>query len=278
MNEDYRRYYLRALGIQPWVLKEDTIADEQPAELRNTPEAGHVAQNTPAARKSARQALSEVLGNAEAKAASTTAVGSESSPAEAVAPELPPLHTATLGWDALQALVDNCQRCELHALRKQSVFGVGNQDADLMVIGEAPGADEDAKGEPFVGRAGQLLNKMVQAIGLQRDDIYIANILKSRPPNNRNPNEQEVAACIPYLQRQIELVKPKVILCVGKVAIANLLQTQQTVGRLRGQTHAYANTPLIVTYHPAYLLRNPIDKRKAYDDLLSVKALLDADD
>lgn len=172
-------------------------------------------------------------------------------------------------WRALAAEVANCTKCALHSTRTQTVFGVGKQSADWMVIGEAPGAEEDRRGEPFVGAAGQLLNAMLKAIGLERDAVYIANILKSRPPGNRDPKPEEVAACFPYLTRQIALIRPKLILAVGRIASQNLLGTTAPLGRLRGQVHTFGelNTPLIVTYHPAYLLRSPGEKRKAWDDL-----------
>ena len=172
-------------------------------------------------------------------------------------------------WQALKAEVRNCTRCPLHATRTQTVFGVGNQNADWMVIGEAPGAEEDRRGEPFVGPAGQLLNAMLKAIGLERETVYIANILKSRPPGNRDPKPEEVAACFPFLHRQIALIRPKLILAVGRVAAQHLLGTAAPLGRLRGQLHAFGehNTPLIVTFHPAYLLRSPGEKRKAWEDL-----------
>ncbi len=149
------------------------------------------------------------------------------------------------------------------------MFGVGNPKADWLIIGEAPGVEEDRRGEPFVGRAGQLLNAMLKAIGLAREQVFIANVLKSRPPNNRDPKPDEVAACIPYLMRQIALIQPRLILAVGRIAAQNLLQTEMALGRLRGQVHTFGelNTPLIVTYHPAYLLRTPADKRKAWEDL-----------
>jgi DNA polymerase len=149
------------------------------------------------------------------------------------------------------------------------VFGVGQQRAELMVIGEAPGQDEDEQGEPFVGRAGQLLNSMLRALGHPRETVYIANILKCRPPNNRNPNPTEVASCMPYLQQQIELIQPRMILAVGGIAAQNLLATDVSVGRLRGHVHRLGEraTPLIVTYHPAYLLRSPGEKRKVWTDL-----------
>lgn len=173
-------------------------------------------------------------------------------------------------WSALETAVSNCTRCALHQTRTQTVFGVGNRQAEWMIIGEAPGADEDAQGEPFVGRAGQLLNSMIKAIGLARSDVYIANILKSRPPNNRDPAPEEVAACMPFLQRQIELVNPKLILCVGRIAAQNLLNTTTPIGKLRGQIHALgtARRPVVVTYHPAYLLRSPGEKRRAWQDLM----------
>jgi uracil-DNA glycosylase len=179
-------------------------------------------------------------------------------------------------WQALQTQVRACTRCELCAGRTQTVFGVGERQADLMVIGEAPGQDEDAQGEPFVGRAGQLLNSMLRAMGHPRETVYIANMLKCRPPNNRNPTPAEVTACSPYLQQQIELVKPKLILAVGGIAAQNLLGTDTTVGRLRGQIHHLGSQaiPLIVTYHPAYLLRSPGEKRRAWTDLKFARAEL----
>jgi len=172
-------------------------------------------------------------------------------------------------WEALRAEVLSCTRCQLHATRTQGVFGVGNPRADWLIIGEAPGAEEDRRGEPFVGRAGQLLNAMLKAIGLEREQVFIANVLKSRPPGNRDPKPDEVAACLPYLMRQIALLRPRLMLAVGRIAAQNLLATDMALGRLRGQVHTFGelNTPLIVTYHPAYLLRSPADKRKAWEDL-----------
>jgi len=173
------------------------------------------------------------------------------------------------GWAELERAVKTCTLCPLHKTRTQGVFGVGNRAAQWMVIGEAPGADEDRQGEPFVGRAGQLLNSMLKAIGLPREHVFIANILKSRPPNNRDPKPEEVQACIPYLFRQIELVNPKLILCVGRIAAQTLLETDTSIGKLRGQLHRIAgNRPMVVTYHPAYLLRSPGEKRKSWADLL----------
>ncbi len=176
---------------------------------------------------------------------------------------------AQLDWDELQARVLSCTACDLHKSRTQAVFGVGNRNADWMIVGEAPGAEEDRRGEPFVGRAGQLLDSMLHAIGLDRQQVYIANVLKCRPPNNRDPRPEEVEQCEPWLQRQVALVQPRLILAVGRVAAQNLLKTNAPLSRLRGRRHSYgeANTPLVVTYHPAYLLRSPLEKRKAWQDL-----------
>jgi DNA polymerase len=172
-------------------------------------------------------------------------------------------------WQALRAEVSVCTRCELSRGRTQTVFGVGNTQAELLVIGEAPGAEEDRQGEPFVGRAGQLLNSMLRAMGNPRESVYIANLLKCRPPGNRDPKPEEVASCLPYLQRQVELLQPRLIVAVGRIAAQNLLATDTPIGRLRGQVHRFGEraTPLIVTYHPAYLLRSPGEKRKAWVDL-----------
>jgi len=170
-------------------------------------------------------------------------------------------------WDGLRAAVAACTRCRLHEGRTQTVFGVGSPDADWMIIGEAPGAEEDRRGEPFVGRAGKLLDEMLRAIGQRRDSVFIANILKCRPPNNRDPKPDEAAACRPYLQRQIAMVRPQIILAVGRIAAQQLLGTDDPVGRLRGRVHRLDDTPVVVTYHPAYLLRSPTQKRKAWDDL-----------
>ena len=195
--------------------------------------------------------------------------------------EAPPVRVAgggveAMDWDDLQARVAKCQFCALCGTRTQTVFGVGNRQADLLVIGEAPGAEEDRKGEPFVGRAGKLLDNMLFAMGHPRPEVFIANILKCRPPNNRDPLPEEVAQCEPYLLRQIALLRPKVILAVGRVAAQNLLKTDRPLSALRGQAHRYgeADTPLVITYHPAYLLRSPRDKAKAWADLRLAMGLL----
>jgi DNA polymerase len=170
-------------------------------------------------------------------------------------------------WDALEAAVRDCRLCGLCETRTQTVFGTGDRRARLMVIGEAPGAEEDRQGEPFVGRAGQLLNSMLAAAGFERAQVYIANVLKCRPPNNRDPGALEVAQCLPYLRRQIELVEPAAILCVGRIAAQRLLGREEPLARLRGQVHEFGGVPVVVTYHPAYLLRSPAEKRKAWIDL-----------
>jgi uracil-DNA glycosylase len=191
-------------------------------------------------------------------------------PTIARAPFEPATGDVAARWDALRSEVLSCTKCVLHQSRTQGVLGVGPRRADWMVIGEAPGAEEDRRGEPFVGRAGHLLDAMLHAIGLNRGtNVYIANVLKSRPPGNRDPKPEEVAACLPYLMRQIELLQPRLMLAVGRIAAQNLLSTDLSLGRLRGKVHHFGelNTPLIVTYHPAYLLRTPADKSKAWEDL-----------
>ena len=178
---------------------------------------------------------------------------------------------------ALAAEVAQCTRCSLHKERTQTVFGVGDLSASLLIIGEAPGAEEDRVGEPFVGRAGKLLNSMLRAIGLSREQVYIANILKCRPPGNRDPLPEEVAHCVSYLARQVEMIKPSIILAVGRIAAQNLLQNSVPIGKMRGQRYTYGDQgiPVIVTYHPAYLLRSPREKRKSWQDLILVKEVLE---
>ncbi|MEJ2760696.1 MAG: uracil-DNA glycosylase [Gammaproteobacteria bacterium] len=172
-------------------------------------------------------------------------------------------------WESLRAEVASCVKCPLHKGRTQTVFGVGNPRAGIMLIGEAPGAEEDRQGEPFVGRAGKLLNAMLAAVGYAREDVFIANILKCRPPKNRDPRPEEVSACEPYLKRQIELVHPRIILALGRVAAQNLLKVDTPIGRMRGRCYEYPEPriPVVVTYHPAYLLRSPREKRKSWQDL-----------
>ncbi len=185
------------------------------------------------------------------------------------APEGLRADVSAMAWGELKKTVSQCQLCDLHSSRTQTVFGVGNHAADWLIIGEAPGKDEDLQGEPFVGRAGQLLNAMLLAIGLKREHVYIANILKCRPPENRDPKAEEVACCEAYLMRQVALIQPKIILAVGRIAAQNLLKTNTPIGKLRGEVHLFGETgiPVVATYHPAYLLRSPGEKRKAWQDL-----------
>ncbi len=182
---------------------------------------------------------------------------------------------ANLGWDELRAAVAGCQLCDLHATRTQTVFGVGNRQARWMFIGEAPGAEEDRQGEPFVGRAGQLLTSMIRALGLRREDVFIANVLKCRPPDNRDPKPSEAASCRRYLERQVALVNPTLVIAVGRIAAQNLLATETPIAKLRGKVHSFGAQawPVVVTYHPAYLLRSPGEKRKSWQDLLHARQL-----
>lgn len=231
MNTSLRNSYLDAMGIQPWVRRGLQQADTQPLD-------------PPAASAQPEQAQ--------------PASGVASAPS-----------CDALDWPQLESAVASCTACELHRTRTHTVFGTGSRQADWMIIGEAPGADEDRQGEPFVGRAGQLLTEMLRAAGLQRQEVFITNILKCRPPQNRDPRPEEVASCHAFLQRQVALVRPSLILAVGRIAAHNLLETDTPVGRLRGRVHHYGEgrIPLIVTYHPAYLLRSPLEKRKAWEDL-----------
>jgi len=190
--------------------------------------------------------------------------GTESVPAREAVPAPSP---GGADWQALEDAVRGCRLCGLCETRTQTVFGVGNRTARLMVVGEAPGAEEDRQGEPFVGRAGNLLNAMLRAAGFERDEVMICNVLKCRPPNNRDPSDEEAARCLPYLRRQIELVNPEAILCVGRIAAQRLLETDTPIGKLRGRVHALDGRPVVATYHPAYLLRSPGEKRKSWEDL-----------
>ena len=184
-----------------------------------------------------------------------------------------PAAVATMDWAALRSAVAACEACALCKGRTNTVFGTGNPSAHWMIVGEAPGQQEDLRGEPFVGKSGQLLDNMLRALGLTRSEaeperqVYIANTLKCRPPGNRNPEPGELAKCEPYLLRQIELVRPRILLAMGRFAVQALLRTSEPIGRLRGRVHRYHNVPLVVTYHPAYLLRNPQDKARAWEDL-----------
>jgi len=220
-----------------------------------------------------RPALSATAAPAPALAPAPAARAVPAVPAAVADPALRAPAANEAKWQSLREEVSACTRCELSGTRTQTVFGVGNTRAELLVIGEAPGADEDRQGEPFVGRAGQLLNSMLRAMGHPRETVYIANVLKCRPPGNRDPKPEESASCRPFLQRQLELLRPRLILAVGRIAAQNLLETDTPIGRLRGQVHRFGAQaiPLIVTYHPAYLLRSPGEKRKAWVDLKFVR-------
>jgi DNA polymerase len=242
LDENTRLEYLSAMGIQPWFEKSPHVSPPQ------------------------AEVIEPAVVEAAAEPDSTSVIepGSDASS----------ISIGDMDWNQLQQTVSGCQLCELHTSRTQTVFGVGNQNADLLIVGEAPGADEDRLGEPFVGRAGKLLDAMMAAIQLDRSQIYIANVLKCRPPNNRNPHTSEIICCDAYLQRQIELIQPKLILALGRIAAHHLLVSQDSLGKLRKQVHRYNGIPLIVSYHPAYLLRTPVDKRKSWQDLLQVNKLL----
>lgn len=231
--DERQRDYLRAMGIQVWVPRRPVpfATAESPEQTAAMPDDRH-----------------EPVAAAEA-------------PATAAVP------ACAANWQDLETRVAGCTACPLHQGRTQTVFGVGNREAEWMVIGEAPGEQEDLQGEPFVGRAGQLLNEMIRAVGLEREAVYIANVIKCRPPRNRDPAPEEAAACEAYLKGQVALVKPKIILAVGRIAAQNLLKTATPIGKLRGQVHDYEDIPLVVTYHPAYLLRSQLEKRRAWEDL-----------
>jgi uracil-DNA glycosylase len=257
-----RNQYLQTIGVDVWVPRHPVGSPATVVEAES-----YVATASEAPAPMAGSAAHGAVATANA-AAAMEVPGFGLAPTAAMA--RPVSASTTTTWESLRSEVLACTKCALHASRTQGVFGVGNREAQWLVVGEAPGAEEDRRGEPFVGRAGHLLDAMLKAIGLSRGrNVYIANVLKSRPPGNRDPKPEEVAACLPYLMRQIELLKPRVMLAVGRIAAQNLLATDAPLGRLRGKVHHFGelNTPLIVTYHPAYLLRTPGDKRKAWEDL-----------
>jgi DNA polymerase len=239
-----RNAYLEALGIDRWVPRHAPAETPPPVE-----EAVPVA--------------------AVPRASLPAAVA----PPPRVAPQVAPLEPG-IDWGPLRERVAGCVACDLCKTRTQTVFGVGNTRSDWLIVGEAPGGEEDRRGEPFVGRAGQLLDAMLLAIGLPRESVFIANILKCRPPGNRDPRPEEVMRCLPFLHAQIELLEPRLILVVGRIAAQTLLATDAPLARLRGKLHQFgaARTPLVITYHPAYLLRTPADKRKAWEDLKFARA------
>lgn len=245
--------YLKALEIDVWLPRNEVQYNEETILTSVESQTTHVVAEATVQETEQYQNFSEVV---ETETKTTPSYG-----------------VSTLGWQELQQAVNRCTLCELAQSRTQTVFGVGNQKADLFIIGEAPGADEDKQGEPFVGKAGQLLNAMLKAIGFSRGDVYIANILKCRPPNNRDPKAEEAELCTAYLQRQIALVQPKLILALGRIAAQRLLDSSTTLGRMRGQVFHLEknNTPVMVTYHPAYLLRSPAEKAKSWQDLKACK-------
>lgn len=267
-----RNRYLDAMGVDVWVRRPGValagIWVDPPLATASEVAAGEAAAAlTPEATPGVVAEVASGVAAGMAPMGAIEPVVSAQGPAREPAPES---GDEAARWEALRSEVLTCTKCPLHKTRTQGVLGVGPHRTDWMVIGEAPGAEEDRRGEPFVGRAGHLLDAMLQAIGLNRGtNVYIANVLKSRPPNNRDPKPEEVAACLPYLMRQIALLQPRLMLAVGRIAAQNLLATDLSLSRLRGKVHHFGelNTPLIVTYHPAYLLRTPSDKRKAWEDL-----------
>lgn len=255
MSEAERRQIemLREIGISPvWQLRD--VGEQAGAE----PAAADTAD-------SVRPVAGAVLAQAAARAPEPSPISTDMpvAAAQALSGDV-----TSMDWPALKACVADCRSCALHKDRNRTVFGVGDESAGWLFVGEGPGADEDRAGEPFVGQAGKLLDNMLAAINLRRgDNVYIANIVKCRPPGNRNPQAEEVAACSAYLARQIALIKPRLIVALGKVAAVNLLGRDASISGLRGTVHQYQGIPLIVTYHPAYLLRTLPDKAKAWEDL-----------
>ena len=246
-----RERYLEEMGLGPvWKLRGRVQKSEEPAERRmETPVA--VKPAAPARKPQIPAPVPGLVGSAKLDLADDRAA-----------------RILRMDWAELKTTVKGCQACGLRKTCTQTVFGVGDEQADWLLVGEAPGAEEDARGEPFVGQAGRLLDSMLAAINLKRgDNVYICNVLKCRPPGNRNPEPFEVSQCSPHLLRQLELIKPKLILAMGRFAVQALLSTEASIASLRGRLHRYQGVPLIVTYHPAYLLRNLPDKAKAWEDL-----------
>lgn len=257
--------WMQTLGLGPVYLRRSVLAQHTTAQA-------FVPQTTAAAQPAAAQRATRASDMGEIGQASRSAAA----PAPAARSPADPERTsiiARMGWEELRAATEVCRACKLGSLRHQAVFGTGSTQPRWMIVGEAPGAEEDRQGEPFVGAAGQLLDAMLRAVGLDRhaDDpqraVYIANVLKCRPPGNRNPLPEEVAQCVPWLERQIALLQPRLILALGRFAAQTLLGSNAPISQLRGRVHRYATIPLIVSYHPAYLLRNPADKARAWRDL-----------
>lgn len=269
-----QRAMLRAMGLAVWSPPAtEAEADDAPVVDAAPAPAADFAGELPVEVVAAPAASAPVARPAPAPA--------PVAPARQLAPRAEMGEVAAMGWPALRDAVSACQACKLCESRTQTVFGVGHPNAHWMIVGEAPGEQEDLKGEPFVGAAGQLLDAMLAALGLSRNEgppanqVFIANTLKCRPPRNRNPDPEELARCEPFLRQQIELVQPRVILAMGRFALQQLLRSDEAVGRLRGRVHAYEGVPLIVTYHPAYLLRQPADKAKAWEDLCLAASVVD---
>ena len=265
-----RQYrYLEALGIEVYQTRERESL--QGAVLKSVPGRAADLQGTTPRLPPAKAGLKSVPGSDSKPVPTARAAQPQAGARLPETHRLPPGQTLadTLDWDALQREVAGCRLCPLHEGRTQTVFGVGDVNADLMLIGEAPGAEEDRRGEPFVGRAGKLLDAMLRALGMTREQVFIANILKCRPPNNRDPRPEEVRACENYLVQQINTVKPRLILALGRVAAQNLLKTETPIGKMRGKRFQYGHppVPVVVTYHPAYLLRSPREKKKSWQDL-----------
>lgn len=279
MDDGRRRRYLHAMGVVSWqaravtaaALGESSEQAQQAAPLSASPVEHPPAVPARAQRPAVEPAPRESAAVDEMGGGCVAEQRGELQN-KVVAPSPVEVGVSGMSWDPLARTVAECRDCALCETRTNTVFGVGNPDADLMVVGEAPGADEDRAGEPFVGPAGQLLNRMLLAIGLSREQVYIANILKCRPPGNRDPHPQEVLRCRAYLERQIDLVQPRLILAVGRIAAQNLLRVDTPIGKMRGRWMELGErrTPITVTYHPAYLLRSPDQKVRAWQDLMAV--------
>jgi uracil-DNA glycosylase family 4 len=253
MDDALRLLYLEAMGITVWRPKASSVSLPD-----HPPVADSDISPKPLASSSADPIY--VASDHQPDSSSSISLATNSDYA-------PPSSVAAMDWDKLEATVSVCPKCRLCETRTQTVFGSGDKKANWLIIGEGPGQQEDLQGLPFVGPAGQLLTEMLRAIGLSRDEVYITNIVKCRPPNNRDPKPDEADACRPYLDRQIELIQPKIILAAGRIAAQSLLRTEAPVSKLRGKIHTLNQTPVVVVYHPSYLLRSPHEKKKAWLDL-----------
>jgi uracil-DNA glycosylase len=258
--DERRRGMLEEMGIRIWPeLQSGRVTQTEPVEGSGAPVGAP------------RQAAGKPPVAAALSPANTPLVVA----AEPVVARGPAAAVDSMQWEALSAAVANCRACNLCEGRTQTVFGVGDTQPDWLIVGEAPGENEDLQGEPFVGQAGKLLDNMLKSIGLERGrKVYIANVLKCRPPGNRNPQPDEVAQCEPFLRRQVELLQPRIILAMGRFAAQTLLASAEPIGKLRGRAYEYLGVPLVVTYHPAYLLRNLPDKAKAWADLCLAQELI----